>query len=157
MLIGAPNMSRPAIQFFAMFSRIEYAMKRCDAYRTLIINKKKPHRSWLQADWSKLATSSNIQNLWPQLEQDLNAQEIIKSPPRLLTLKGQSVEFGDQPPPCTDVGEMFIAMKDVRNNLFHGEKGNASQPREVELLGAGLYIMDKILEVEPEILANYWF
>lgn len=53
--------------------------------------------------------------------------------------------------------DLCDAMKEARNNLFHGEKGSAERPRDKALLRAGVIAMNAMLEAQPDVKDRYWF
>ena len=144
-----PKMSDVAMEFFAMFARMEYALTRVPEFR-------RNNDGRVEPDWNAFVETAAIRGLFSTLRANPDANEIIDKPPKQ-RLFDDHLPWGPQPPPCTCMKQVCRAMKNARNNLFHGEKGNAEQPREQALLKAGICIMNAMLEADNRVAQYYYF
>lgn len=145
-----PPMSPRAVEFFAMFSRMEYALKRCDKFRS---NRK----GFVEAEWATFAGDVRVDGLYTQLAQQCEANELVHLPPTQREISGHSLEWGKPPPKCKDMKDIIRALRNVRNNLLHGEKGCGEDARDIRLFDSAIFVMNEMLEACPEVSANYWF
>ena len=57
--------------------------------------------------------------------------------------------------PPQNMCELLLAVRRVRNNLFHGDKANPGLSRNVQLFEAAIAILDALLEAHAEVRAEY--
>jgi hypothetical protein len=145
-----PPISPLAIHFFGLFSRTEFALKRCKGFRT-------QRRGFVEANWPEFAKTNNIQGLYDPLSQDARAKELIDSPPKNRIVVGDALPWSDRPKKYGDMREVTQAPKDLRNNLFHGEKGHEENDRDRRLFHAAIYILNEMLNASPEVASKYYF
>ena len=127
------KVGQEAFDFFAVFSRFEYAMK-FDALR----QDNRP-----EASWHKLADALTT-SFYDAMKAAPEAKIYFEKPPDQLKLKNGQVGFAPVEPP-RDGQELFKALKRARNNLFHGDKRHDNR-RDSDLMGAGLFILNCAFE-----------
>lgn len=139
------------IEFFAVFSRFEYSLKRAGY---IDINTTK----YVAADWNKFATDLNPyfkSTRTPQLK--LAVSYLITYPPkRQISLNGElswknMSSWNEQE---SILKWLLLAVRRVRNNLFHGGKfpmQPVSDPtRDQRLLESSLHILEECLCLDAE-------
>ena len=127
------NLTPIALEFFATFSRFEFALKRGN-YAAGDEGKK------ASPDWNGFAGDLG-EDFFKQMEAADAARIFFKAPPKRLTIKvGGGVEFTDQDK-VTNTQMLLAAVGLVRNNLFHGEKIWMGD-RDVALIRASLFVLD---------------
>lgn len=138
--------------FFAVFSRFEYAMKatrycRSDRYRNAVPN------------WRLLR-----EILGEPIELDLQGNAVvlvdylISEPPQVQKYEQGSAIFRAVPLSGTRRGEWAIdAAKRVRNNLFHGGKHtpHSTAERDTRLILAALVVLDACLQADADLRAEF--
>ena len=122
-----------SIDFFVTFSRFDFALKR-GGFLAGEIGRK------ASADWDRFATCLGSPFL-EAIKQDPAIAIFFEEPPRRLLVKSIDVaEFCDEPE-IVNTQMLFGAVRQVRNNLFHGEKGYIGQ-RDEKLMRAALSVLD---------------
>lgn len=137
-----------AVNFFVRFSRFEYALKRIDGF-------------------AEQDDSGFIKIRW---------KSFLHGKPNITAPGNESVDYYfDNPPGKFVLGDnvnpwhriqgvrrnnhdLLRLLRQVRNNLFHGEKpelvfggSDADVERSLKLLRHGLNILNKFIELEPRI------
>jgi hypothetical protein len=135
-----------ALQFFATFARLEFAMKysgclkRTDNGR---VAEASPSRlsARLPADFFENVRASGA------------ADVIINEPPKnLYVLADGSLGFEPVAGPLTNTMDLLNAVWRVRNNLFHGNKMHpTNRARDTELMRSALVVIDAVLHAEHAI------
>lgn len=127
------NLAPIALEFFATFSRFEFALKRGN-YAAGDEGKK------ASPDWINFAGDLG-DDFFKQMEAADDARIFFEAPPKRLTIKiGGGVEFTDQDK-LTNTQMLLAAVGLVRNNLFHGEKIWVGD-RDEALIRASLFVLD---------------
>ena len=60
-------------------------------------------------------------------------------------LQGEGVKWSEEPKATESASDLFMAIKTVRNNLLHGDKGYASE-RDIRLIKASLFVLNRAFE-----------
>jgi len=126
-----------ATAFFAAFSRFEFALKRAGYLR---------NKDIADADWDRFAGSLD-QAFLDEVRVAKFAQETLAKPPGKPIRKGDIVDWREAPP-IENVQGLFIAIRQARNNLFHGEKfigDGVKDSRDRRLLADGLAVLELAL------------
>jgi hypothetical protein len=123
------KVGQEAFDFFAVFSRFEYAMK--------FGNLRQDTRP--EASWNKLAEALTA-SFYNAMKAAPEAVIYFTNPPGQLALKDGQVQFLPVDPPRDGV-ELFKALKRARDNLFHGDKRHDSR-RDSDLMIAGLFVLN---------------
>ena len=127
------NLAPIALEFFATFSRFEFALKRGNYAAGDEGRKASP-------DWNGFAGDLG-EDFFKQMKTADAAQIFFNAPPKRLTVKvGGGVEFTDQDK-LTNTQMLLAAVGLVRNNLFHGEKIRMGD-RDEALMRASLFVLD---------------
>ena len=142
-----------ACEFFAVYSRFEFALKECGFRR--------PGRNGVaEPYWDKFASEiaepfSNIQ------DQDFAeaAKYLLDEPPMRQviennTLTWRSLVFENGASPAQSV---LLAVRTVRNNLFHGGKHTPHSPqgRDQKLVKACLTVLEVCLPLHGQLRDEY--
>lgn len=132
-----------AVEFFLVFSRMEFALKRTGHLRD------KTPGAKAEPNWDMFAGKLSSE-FYVMMRVAGEAKVLFEEPPRHLRVQidGKSVDMEDVAPPA-NVSELFLAVRSVRNNLMHGEKPLVDH-RSEELLRAGLFVLKSAL---PRIAA----
>ncbi|MCB1467525.1 MAG: hypothetical protein AB7I79_18835 [Rhizobiaceae bacterium] len=132
--VGIESSLEPvALEFFATFSRFEFALKRGGYALGAVGGRASPN-------WIKFA--SDLGNDFFSRMRDAEAAKIFfEAPPKRLTVKPDGgVEFTEQAA-LANTQMLLEAVGLVRNNLFHGEKAWIGE-RDDRLLRASLFVLD---------------
>lgn len=125
------TVSQEAYDFFAVFSRFEYAMKR-GGFRT---------RNGTSPAWDRFAMSLP-QAFFEEVRGSQQALIYFREPPDYLKANNNGgVEWSGSPTPPHEALTLFKSLKTARNNLFHGDKKH-DHSRDVKLMQAGLHILN---------------
>ena len=145
-----PELTPEAGRFVAMFSRLEYAMKRCPEFRQV-------RHGYVEADWGAFQARPEITALYVILNQTPEAKELLQTPPKQRVETGSDLPWGNAPAKCADMVAVVRGLKNVRNNLFHGEKGTVQTDRDVRLYQSSITVMNAMLTAMPSVAAHYYF
>ncbi|HAT3636033.1 TPA: hypothetical protein ACYEOW_005660 [Raoultella terrigena] len=145
------NLDYLCYEFFREFSRYEYCLKACGLHHKIKDAK---------ADWDEYAkqVSETINNTTdPEL---ISAIAYFKEhPPKKQIIKDGSLIWDDSLPQEKDMAKfIFLLIRRVRNNLFHGGKFNGKwfEPERSEaLLQHGLVILRCCGEEHIEVSKAY--
>ena len=126
---------------------MEYALK-ATGFR--LRNSKKA-----EADWDSFA--KGLSDLRERNETRVKAaiQLFDTEPPRKQIVDGNSLGWKDVPLADGSNVELFLAVRRIRNNLFHGGK-TPFIPRDKDLLDAGLALMTIALALHSGVRKNSW-
>ncbi|MDI9222149.1 hypothetical protein QMZ30_14685 [Pantoea sp. EA-12] len=135
-------------EFFAVFSRVEHALKMSGYLQ---------EREPATVDWHRFAS---------EMVGQLSSVRSIKLKTSIVFLTDfppkkqlRNFEWQDSPFPeiCSDRdSKAIIASTRVRNNLFHGGKYNITDPaRDTELIVSALNVLRGCLYVREDIKTNY--
>jgi hypothetical protein len=143
-----------ACQFLATFSRMEYALK---STRYAIGDEKK-----VDPAWDRFA--NDIHEAFQGIEEPdlVEAKDyLLNRPPRKQTLSGQKIAFTDQ---VIDVNQkttqqLFLMVRAVRNNLFHGGKylpdGEQEAGRNKLLVKHALTVLLACSKLDHEVSGSF--
>ncbi|MBB4339860.1 hypothetical protein [Rhizobium leguminosarum] len=109
------QMDAAPIQFFATFSRFEWAFgQEGDSFSL------KPPSPGIS--WDKVGQAFGGK-FYQLVRADVEASRIIADPPKAIeNLAGLGFRFNATPPHCGDASAVFHALARIRNNFFHGWK-----------------------------------
>ncbi|MBS0249099.1 MAG: hypothetical protein JSR61_20995 [Proteobacteria bacterium] len=141
LLDGLPE--RNTVTFFAAFFRFEYALMD----RGLVLDQGRPPRA--APNWTKLGEILGEDFF---LMAKKLAPTIVNDPPKTLITQGGRVAFGARPKPATNTKELLQYLRQVRNNLFHGNKMfAANRARDERLMRESLLLIDLILQRQDDL------
>lgn len=139
-----------AHQFFAAFSRFEYALKTSGFGRVVSGPRFEPNwQNFLNAVVLDANTSSELKSA---------VDFLVQYPPYIQTGPNTYVDWQPmQLTVSTDGAKALQAAKQVRNNLFHGGKDSphGDFARNEKLLRAALTVLNACLEQNPAIKTAY--
>lgn len=132
--IGIEESFKPvALEFFAAFSRFEFALKRGGYVQGTVGGRASPN-------WNQFASDLG-NDFFTSMKETGAAKIFFEAPPKRLTVKPDGgVGFTEQAA-LANTQMLLEAVGLVRNNLFHGEKAWISE-RDEQLLRASLLVLD---------------
>ena len=141
-------------EFFRMFARFEYALKATGYHRC--------NRRSAEPDWARFAESAPVRGL---LNDPANAgltaaiNYILHYPPNKQVIENGALAWSNCLPDAgNQSGRVLTFVRRVRNNLFHGGKGNQHwfEPERTELLlRHSLTILHECLAVSQDVARAY--
>ena len=140
-----------ASKFFQVFSRSEYALKASG------FNK---GDGVAEPSWKNfaLAIESSISDP-PSGEITEAINFLLNEPPKKQFIAGGILEWRDSPASTGNVADdLFVYIRRVRNNLFHGGKFNGhwfAPQRSEKLMTSSLAVMLWAIELKPDVKAAY--
>ncbi len=145
-----------AVRMFRQYSRMEYALKAAG----YLIN----HNGDAKADWVKLgnAIDPEFEAMSQQHGELQDAVHYLReSPPKKQIVEDGQLDWKDVKPTApTPTSEILLYVARVRNNLFHGGKFNGmwfDPDRSLQLLPRSMVVLDTVLELSPQVRANYGY
>ena len=133
--------------FFAAFSRFEYSLMQCQFLM--------PGRRLAKPDWNRLATELG-RDFFAEVERCGRVPTLINQQARELLVSQGVAAFGPNLPVVTNALQLLKSAQRVRHNLFHGNKLLASnRQRDQQLMGEGLWLLDFIMQKQPQIRAVF--
>ncbi len=139
------DLPKMTIEFFAVFSRFECALKRAGFL-------KRGRKDAAEADWDKFAQELDGRSGNRFLDRVPDSELRKKPPKRQIVTADGALDFGQA---CTirSTTDLFVAVRRVRNNLFHGGKYPSGPVDDAErnekLLRAAIGVLDLALEACP--------
>jgi hypothetical protein len=118
-----------AVPFFVFFSRFEYALKRGGFLKTPREQKcRKKIDDSASPNWDSFASVLG-QKFLDEVRDSAKAETILTTPPKKqVVVKGNDLDWRDGSSIRT-AADLFVAVRRLRNNLFHGGKfPNSSLP-----------------------------
>jgi hypothetical protein len=136
-------------RFFYFFSKLEHALKRNEF---LIKN-----QADAKADWDTFADKLGNE-FFQKIKAEHDIQILFKVPPRKQINNAGTLDWKDEASP-QNVKDLFVALRRVRNNLFHGGKypyAPVEEPsRNDKLLRACLFVMESVINENTNIRATF--
>lgn len=82
---------------------------------------------------------------------------LLKRPAKALTVRNGRIEW-DEDYEVRSTDDLIWAMKNTRNNLFHGGKYHPGDDwdRNLSLIRGSMQVIELILEVDPELGKAFW-
>ena len=138
-----------AIEFFVKFSQFEYALKRIDGYA------EQDDSGNIKIRWDLfLQGKRNITALGNE-----SVDYYFDNPPEVFVLGNINSPWQRRQGVKRDNRGLLYLLRQVRNNLFHGEKpelvfggSHGELQRSLKLLRHGVTIIDMFIELEPRIV-----
>ena len=140
--IDIPQPSATAIRLFSFMARFEFALKE-SGYVAGEEGKR------VSPGWDKFEADVMKTNVFELLRASGAAATLLHSPPRRQIRCGDGLKWGD-PLQIGNARELCVAVRQVRNNLFHGGKSGAD-PRDNELCEDAVEALIALLEVAPRV------
>ena len=143
-----------ACEFFRTFARFEYALKATGFYRH--------DRNYAEPDWTRFAESAPVRGV---LDDPVDAGlteaivYILNQPPGKQVIENGGLAWSDRPPDAaSQSGRVLGLVCRVRNNLFHGGKGNQhwiDPERTEQLLRHSLTVLHGWLDASEDVAGAY--
>lgn len=141
LLDGLPE--RITITFFAAFARFEYALMQCQFLKVIGNDRR------ADVDWEKLVNTLGCGFFQEAAER---VPTLINDPPKKLVVRNGVATFGLRPPAASDTRQLLQYARQVRNNLFHGNKMfAANRARDEQLMRECLWLIGFVMEKCPDI------
>ncbi|RUO38632.1 hypothetical protein CWE13_03020 [Aliidiomarina shirensis] len=147
--------SELACEFLAVFARMEYALK---ATRFAVGNRRE-----VSASWDRFANVAN-ERFYAESSEDLKVavEYLWNSPPRKQFLsEGGRVRFRDFEidPDQSQLHQLILMVRTVRNNLFHGGKhipdGEVEPGRNQSLVHYSLILLRECTQLVDDVRDAY--
>lgn len=132
--------------FFATFARFEYAMKQAG-----YLKHSKPGTS-AEAGWEAFSQDLGT-TFFDQCKANPELEVLFVAPPRLLKVDTGNAVSWKKARAVNSVGDFFQVIKDIRNNLFHGEK-QVHAERDGQLIAAAQQSLDLAWQAAAQNGAN---
>lgn len=143
-----------ALELFVVFSRFEFALKRSRTYAAISNGRVIP-------DWDGFAKDLGSK-FWDEIFAKEVASALISNPPKKQVLLANGELGWKDVSAVKNTAELFLAIRQARNNLFHGAKyqhGSSSgrvdfvegSERNDALLAESLAVLTLALTVRPDI------
>jgi hypothetical protein len=141
-LIEIPASSAAAVRLFACMSRFEFALKEAGYVSGAEGRRASPN-------WTEFEKKAEQARAFTGLSQIDAVKPLFDGPPKKQLRSGMSFEWGD-PMPVGNFAQFGLAMRQVRNNLFHGGKAGAD-PRDDMLCEAATAALVYLLTIDPDV------
>ena len=140
-------------EFFAVFSRFEYALKRDGFLRT-------SQHGQAQPDWNKYGATLRGRFCGVRCRRFQDACKYLKTkPPKKQIVDHSSLGWQGNPKGPSESDEQYILrlVRTVRNNLFHGGKHPCPNDtaRNNKLLDVSLIVLQACLDLSPEVQNSF--
>lgn len=141
------DINRLAIDFFVLFSRMEYALKASGFHKG---------NGRAEANWTSFANSINgaFQALTDENLEEAKSNILDDPPNRQCVVNGQLDWEPINPGNGCDTDKLLLYVRGIRNNLFHGGKFNvawADKDRAEVLLRSSIVILTECLNSSPTV------
>lgn len=144
--IPIPAASAAAIRLFASMSRFEFALKEAGFVAG-------PEGGNAAPDWTGFGDWAAAEGAFGRLGSIAAVRILIDEPPRKQVRRGNSFEWSD-PLEVRNLHELSTAIRQVRNNLFHGGKAGAD-PRDDALCEAATAALLFLANLHPSVRAAF--
>jgi len=158
-LINMDNVSHYPewLKFFLIFTRFEYALKRSG----YVFSQRTGDKGYAEADWKKYC--KDVEDDFEKCKcKHLDLAEAVKyleeNPPKRQVLKDGKLEWAPMNHDGRDYESLIYAVKQVRNNLFHGDKQISSPKdpsRDSELMKNSTIVLEHLLNSSKEVKEKY--
>lgn len=143
--ISSEELDSLAFSFFKLFAQYESSLK-ANGY---VVGSDKG----VQADWDRFAKEVVGENFLEMLgNKSESATFILSNPPRKQVMKEGVVDWSEVPSTeDKSVVKLFLWIRRIRNNLFHGAKFGGvwnSPERSLNLLSNSLVVMEHFKDVD---------
>lgn len=140
MTIEVPKASGDKLRLFVAYSRFEFALKEAGYLA-------RDDNGIARADWPRFAREKCLTDVMHVASKNPDVREMIARPPQSpITDDGKSWRWKECiEKPITSLLPFFLAVKQVRNNLFHGGK-SGEDPRDDLLCRAAWSVLELCLK-----------
>ncbi|MFN8491000.1 MAG: hypothetical protein U0350_25625 [Caldilineaceae bacterium] len=148
---SSANLDGLAFKFFKKFARFEYALKATQFHRG--DGEAKPNWDMFADSIAQVIEEPSSQLLTDALDYLLN------NPPKKQIIRSGLLEWEAKPPSANSKARLvFLYIRRVRNNLFHGGKFNEhwfEPERSEQLIQHSLAVLEESLFHSPEVKKAY--
>lgn len=144
--IEIPTPSPAAIRLFACISRFEFALKETGFVTGL-------ENAAVSVGWAEFEAEAGRAGAYDRLRSIDAVRPLFDGPPKKQLRKGSGFEWG-APLPVENIQQVSTAIRQIRNNLFHGGKAGAD-PRDNELCDAATATLLFLLTINPQVKAAF--
>jgi hypothetical protein len=133
-----------AARFFATFARFEFALK---DQNFLSIDSK----GTVAADWDRFAAEMSA-DFFGSIVASRKADTLLNNPPKKQIIVAGALDFKRQTKP-KNVVELFVAIRRMRNNLFHGGKSGDPEGKErnEQLIAESQWTLEQALHAHDDL------
>jgi hypothetical protein len=143
-MVKMPVASNDKLTMYVTYARFEFALKQAGYLSGA-------QGDIAHADWSKFAREKALSDMLEAVSTNPDVAGMIADPPKTQIMRGNGFEWQDRlTKPINKVGQLFLAVKAVRDNLFHGGKAGENM-RDDSLCRAGVVVMMACLERHAEV------
>jgi hypothetical protein len=150
----SPECQHTVLEFFFVFARFEYALKRSRFLRVGDNDAAKP-------DWQRFEREIGAAYTALGDEQFKRARKhLLDNPPRQQIVVGEALDWRDLPRGgVTDVSFLLRCVRTIRNNLFHGGKFPAlvvkPLERDLPLLASSIVVLRHVAALDADVHAAF--
>ena len=144
--VQIPAASPAAIRLFACMSRFEFALKEVGFVTGA-------EDGPVGVGWTAFEAEAVRAGAFDHIRGIAAVRPLFDEPPRKQLRKGDGFEWGD-PLPVRNIQEVSTAVRQIRNNLFHGGKAGAD-PRDDALCEAATAALLFLLGINPRVNAAF--
>lgn len=135
-----------AIYFIKFFMRMEFALKD---------NSFLKQRKVAEVDWDTFAEKLT-NKFFDHIYKSGLAITLISRPPSKQINRNDSLDWSSAKKPLVNTKDLFIAIRRLRNNLFHGGKsGDKDSDRNNELIADAIKVMIEALKWSEEVRYSF--
>ena len=141
-----PAVSNSAVRLFATFGRFEFALKEAGFVRA-------DHNRAAMPDWERFSKQERTDTLIAKIKGEGIAPELTMRPPQRQVV----TQFGwgwREVQPADDAASFLRAIRQVRNNLFHGGK-SGPDPRDDRLCDEAVACLFILLGANEGVAAAF--
>jgi hypothetical protein len=143
-MIAIPEASQDKLRMFVAYSRFEFALKECGFLRA-------GNDGIAHADWKRFAKAADLADVLKEAANDADVRAMIANPPQVQIVRGKFLAWEEKiAKPIKAVLPLLLAVKAIRDNLFHGGK-HGEDPRDDALCRAALVVMSLCLDRYHEV------
>ena len=133
--------------FFAVLQRFEFALKE----EGFLQGAKVDHE--VKASWEKFADALPA-GFFNFIEKSKRATDLLDDPPKKQIWSSMTTRGPLQPIRPNNARELFIAMRVVRNSLFHGIKADPTT-RDQRLVHQSLFVLHEAIKACPQVKERF--
>lgn len=144
-----PTASEDKVRLFIAYSRFEFSLKENGYIR--------PDKDGIaHADWRAFAKEEALRDIFEEAKKDIDVRELIAKPPMTqITSNSQTWHWEERlPKPAPNLLALFLSVKTIRDNLFHGGK-QGENPRDDQLCKAAWHVLQLCLDRHHAVRAMF--
>ncbi|MCU7886555.1 MAG: hypothetical protein KZQ82_20385 [Candidatus Thiodiazotropha sp. (ex Lucinoma annulata)] len=137
-------------KFFLYFSRFEFALKKSGFVCA-------GHRNSAQVDWNKFHQTYSSDYVI-----DTDEGDLLEHPPEVQVYIDQTISFSNLtfPNNSSNLKKLTLALRFMRNNLFHGGKYGGKdwddKARLSFLLTHGIHSLERMVELNVDVKVHFY-